>query len=201
MNDFSSVLDDDRVAFFGNVDVGSGACGVTEMLLVCTYVLTLCLCLLLLFSLLLLLSDVSVDALRDNYAAVVLAYGCASDKKLSIAGEDLEGVFSAREFVNWYNGHLDYSGNVFPLHCDSKTTVVIGQGNVAIDVARVLLSHDQKHLTESDITNQAMRYLANKDTNNIQKVVVAGRRGPVQVNPPKILRKFSDLNTFRCYLA
>ncbi|GJM90866.1 hypothetical protein PR202_ga07187 [Eleusine coracana subsp. coracana] len=82
--------------------------------------------------------DISLSELRDTYHVVVLAYGAESDRSLGIPGEDLKGVYSAREFVWWYNGHPDMC-NLAPDLASTDSAVVLGQGNVALDVARILL--------------------------------------------------------------
>ncbi|MGZ5347437.1 MAG: FAD-dependent oxidoreductase, partial [Solirubrobacterales bacterium] len=80
--------------------------------------------------------DVSVDELRERYHAVVFAHGTSTDRKLGIPGEELPGSRSATEFVNWYNAHPDFAEREFDLSCER--VVVIGNGNVAADVARML---------------------------------------------------------------
>ncbi|XP_024518798.1 NADPH:adrenodoxin oxidoreductase, mitochondrial [Selaginella moellendorffii] len=120
-------------------------------------------------------TDVSLEELRKNYHVVVLAYGAESDHRLGIPGEDLEGVFSARQFVWWYNGHPD--GKDLPINLnDVETAVVLGQGNVALDVARILL-RSPSELSSTDIAEHAVKALR---TSRIRKVYVVGRRGPVQ---------------------
>ncbi|CAN8320289.1 unnamed protein product [Cochlearia groenlandica] len=120
-------------------------------------------------------SDLSLSELRDLYHVVVLAYGAESDKDLGIPGENLSGVHSAREFVWWYNGHPDYSGFKPDLK-SSDTAVILGQGNVALDVARILL----KPTTELASTDIARHALSALEESSIRKVYLIGRRGPVQ---------------------
>lgn len=119
--------------------------------------------------------DVSVAQLRQCYSAVVFAYGASNDRALEIPGRDLSGVFSARQFVNWYNGHPEYADLDVDLS-KSDTAVVIGQGNVAVDVARVLLSPLDR-LASTDICSHALDRLSRSA---IQHVHLVGRRGPVQ---------------------
>ena len=80
--------------------------------------------------------DISIDELRRYYDAIIVSMGAQSDRKLGIPGEDLPGVHAATEFVGWYNGHPDYQHLTFDL--SQETVVVVGQGNVAIDVTRIL---------------------------------------------------------------
>ena len=98
-------------------------------------------------------NDVSVDELRERYHAVVFAYGTATDRHLGIPGEDLPGSHPATEFVNWYNAHPDFADREFDLSCER--VVVIGNGNVAADVARMLaLTADE--LGETDTADHAI---------------------------------------------
>ncbi|OMO59599.1 hypothetical protein CCACVL1_24734 [Corchorus capsularis] len=120
-------------------------------------------------------SSVSLAELRELYHVVVLAYGAESDRVLGIPGEDLKGVHSAREFVWWYNGHPD-GRNLDPdLKC-TDTAVILGQGNVALDVARILL-RPTSELAKTDIASHALTAL---EQSSIRKVYLVGRRGPVQ---------------------
>ncbi|XP_031100658.1 NADPH:adrenodoxin oxidoreductase, mitochondrial-like isoform X1 [Ipomoea triloba] len=108
---------------------------------------------------------------------VVLCYGAESDRALGIPGEDLTGIYSAREFVWWYNGHPDCR-NLAPDLKNTDTAVVVGQGNVALDVARVLL-RSTFELAKTDISSHALAAL---EESCIRKVFVVGRRGPVQAS-------------------
>ncbi|KAL3002091.1 hypothetical protein AAZX31_08G036400 [Glycine max] len=83
-------------------------------------------------------SSISLSELHELYHAVVLAFGAESDRSLGIPGENLKGIHSAREFVWWYNGH-PYGQNLEPDLKSTDTAVILGQGNVALDVARILL--------------------------------------------------------------
>ncbi len=117
-------------------------------------------------------TDVSLDALKAKYDAVVIATGSATGKKLGIPGEDLPGSISAAEFVPWYNGHPDFANHTPNLDCD--TAVVIGAGNVAMDVAR-MLALEPAELDETDTATHAIDALRKS---NIRKVVISARRGP-----------------------
>lgn len=119
--------------------------------------------------------DVTVAELRQAYHAVVLSYGAEDHRALGIPGEQLSGVFSARAFVGWYNG-LPENRELAPnLSCD--TAVILGQGNVALDVARILLS-PLEHLEKTDITEAALGALRQS---RVKTVWIVGRRGPLQV--------------------
>ena len=110
-----------------------------------------------------------------RYDAVVLAYGASSDRALGVPGEDLTGVLSAREFVGWYNGAPELQGLNPPL-ASSDTAVIVGNGNVAIDLAR-LLTAPPAAFGASDLTSAAMHVLAQSQ---VRRVVVVGRRGPLE---------------------
>lgn len=116
--------------------------------------------------------DVSLRDLRENYDAVVLATGSATGRKLGIKGEDLPNCISAADFVPWYNAHPDFTNLSVDLNTD--TAVVIGAGNVAIDVARMLAIDP----AELDLTDTAEHALKVFKTSKIRKVIVCGRRGP-----------------------
>ncbi|KAM7276195.1 hypothetical protein ACFE04_018061 [Oxalis oulophora] len=120
-------------------------------------------------------SSVSLSELRQLYHVVVLAYGAESDRAFGIPGEDLKGIHSAREFVWWYNGHPD-GRNLNPDLKRTDTAVILGQGNVALDVARVLL-RPSVELATTDIASYALAAL---EESSIRKVYLVGRRGPVQ---------------------
>ncbi|MBI5106771.1 MAG: FAD-dependent oxidoreductase [Solirubrobacterales bacterium] len=118
--------------------------------------------------------DVSQEDLAAWYDAVLYAVGTSGDKKSGIPGEDLPGSVSATEFVGWYNGHPDYRDLDFDL--SGERAVVIGNGNVAVDVARMLtLTHDE--LAVTDVADHALEVL---DASSITEIVVLGRRGPEQ---------------------
>ncbi|XP_047307546.1 NADPH:adrenodoxin oxidoreductase, mitochondrial isoform X2 [Impatiens glandulifera] len=120
-------------------------------------------------------SSVSLSELRELYHVVILAYGAESDRNLGINGEDLSGIHSAREFVWWYNGHPD-GHDLAPDLQSSDTAVILGQGNVALDVARILL-RPTAELSRTDISSHALAAL---EKSSIKKVYLVGRRGPVQ---------------------
>ncbi len=118
--------------------------------------------------------DVSVQELRDHYHAVVYAFGAAGDRRLGIPGEELPGSHSATEFVAWYNAHPDFCDHEFDL--TATTAVVVGNGNVALDVAR-MLALPRETLAATDVADHALDALAGS---SIEEVVVLGRRGPAQ---------------------
>ena len=97
--------------------------------------------------------DVTVAELKEYYDALIFASGAETDRRLGIPGEDLEGSHTATEFVGWYNGHPDYQDREFDLSSD--VAVVIGQGNVAMDVSRIL-AKTVDELKSSDITEHAL---------------------------------------------
>ena len=117
-------------------------------------------------------TDVSLDVLKAKYDAVVIATGSAVGRKLGIPGEDLPGSISAAEFVPWYNGHPDFANHAPNLDCD--TAIVIGAGNVAMDVARMLALEP----SELDATDTATHALDSLRSSKIRKVVISARRGP-----------------------
>jgi ferredoxin--NADP+ reductase len=116
--------------------------------------------------------DISLKDLRDQYDAVVLATGSAAGRKLGIAGEDLENVLSSADFVPWYNAHPDFTNVEVDLNTD--TAVVIGAGNVAMDVARMLAIDPQ----ELDATDTAEYALIKLKQSRIRQVIICGRRAP-----------------------
>ncbi len=118
--------------------------------------------------------DVTVDALRAAYHAVVFCSGAETDRRLGIPGEDLPGSHTATEFVGWYNGHPDYRDRSFDLH--QEVAVIIGQGNVAIDVCRIL-AKTVDELKHTDIAEHALDALAES---RIREIHLVGRRGPAQ---------------------
>ncbi|KAL6494380.1 hypothetical protein OROGR_031180 [Orobanche gracilis] len=141
-------------------------------------------------------SSVTLPELREMYNAVVLAYGAESDRTLGIPGEELGGVFAAREFVWWYNGHPDYR-NLAPDLKSSDTAVILGQGNVALDVARILLRPTEE-LTRTDIASHALAAL---EESSIRKVYLVGRRGPVQAAcTAKELREILGIKDLGVYI-
>lgn len=138
--------------------------------------------------------DVSLGELRSLYHAVVLAYGAEGDKRLNIPGEDLPGVYSAREFVWWYNGHPDTAS--MPVDLSRVTSAaVLGVGNVALDCARVLL-RPAADLMVTDIASHAMQQLRSSGT--VCDVHLLARRGPLQAAcTPKELKELVNLAGLR----
>ena len=119
--------------------------------------------------------ELPLPLLAKHYDAIVFAYGASKDRKIGLEGEDRPHIYSARAFVGWYNGLPEYR-NLDPDLEAGDTAVVIGQGNVALDVARTLLS-PLEHLKKTDITDYALQTLSRS---TIRHVHVVGRRGPVQ---------------------
>jgi ferredoxin--NADP+ reductase len=118
--------------------------------------------------------DISHPELMEHYDAVIYATGAQTDKSLGIPGEDLPGSWPATEFVAWYNGHPDYRGLEFDL--SHERAVVIGNGNVAADVVRIL-TRSVAELERTDIADHALEALRQS---RVTEVVVLGRRGPAQ---------------------
>lgn len=115
--------------------------------------------------------DVTADQLAEHYDAVIYAVGAMGDRRLGIPGEELPGSNAATEFVAWYNGHPDYADRVFDL--TGERAVIVGNGNVALDVARILTSPIEL-LERSDIAEHALEALR---ASAVRDVVVIGRRG------------------------
>ena len=131
---------------------------------------------------------ITVNDLRARYDQIVYAVGAQSDRRLGIPGEDLEGSHAAFHFVGWYNAHPDFRDQEFDLDCEH--VVVIGNGNVAIDVARILV-HSPDRLATTDIADHALAVLRHS---RVRRVTLLGRRGPAQAsftNPE--LREFGRL--------
>ena len=165
--DFSNVAADERVRFMGNVPLGT---------------------------------DVDLSELRRCYDGVVLAYGADGDNRLGIPGEALDGVLSAREFVHWYNGHPDFTPDrgfdPTPLLDSTETVVIVGQGNVAVDCARVL-GKSVDSLRTTDIAAHALEALSQS---RVKRIVCVGRRGHVQAAMTmKELRELTKLGP-ECFL-
>lgn len=132
--------------------------------------------------------DLSVAELQDLYDAVILATGAPGDRKLGLPGEDLSNVLGSAAFVGWYNGHPQFH----ELHprVDHDTAVVIGNGNVALDVARILAKSPEE-FAGTDIVAHALTAL--KDS-HIRRIVILGRRGPHQIAmSPKELGELAKL--------
>lgn len=118
--------------------------------------------------------DINLDELKQRYHQIVLSTGAQTDRKMNIPGENLTSSHPATEFVAWYNGHPDYRNCGFDL--SAENVAIVGVGNVAIDVARILcLSEDE--LLKTDIADYALEALLNS---NIKQVYLLGRRGPAQ---------------------
>ena len=118
--------------------------------------------------------DISVEELREFYDAVIFTVGAETDRRLNIPGEDLAGSHTATEFVAWYNGHPDYRDRDFDL--SQRVAVVIGQGNVAVDVARIL-GKTVDELKSTDIAANALQALG---ASQVEEIYMIGRRGPAQ---------------------
>ena len=117
-------------------------------------------------------SDITIAQLQEKYDVVIIATGSSLGKKLGIPGENLPGSMSAAEFVPWYNAHPDFADHKVPLDCD--TAVVIGAGNVAMDVARMLALEP----SELDPTDTADHAIDAFKTSAIRDVYISARRGP-----------------------
>lgn len=133
--------------------------------------------------------DVSMDELRDMYDAVVLAIGAPRDRKLGIPGEDKKGVFGSADFVGWYNGHPDFT-NLDP-DLDTQNVAVIGNGNVAIDIARVLVKTPEE-MSVTDIAHHSAQAI---EAAPVTDVYMFGRRGPVEAKFTNVeLREMGKLD-------
>lgn len=119
-------------------------------------------------------NHITHDELLRHHHAVIYAVGALSDRHMNVPGENLPGSFAATEFVAWYNGHPDYADREFDL--SSERAVIIGNGNVAIDVARILAS-SVDDLAKTDIADHALNVLRDS---TICEIVIVGRRGPAQ---------------------
>jgi ferredoxin/flavodoxin---NADP+ reductase len=126
--------------------------------------------------------DVSHDELLRLYDAVVYTVGAQTDRRLGVPGEELIGSWAATEFVAWYNGHPDYQHLDFDL--SSERAVVIGNGNVAVDVARIL-ARTEEELAPTDITDRSAAAIV---ASSITSIEMLGRRGPAQAafTPPEL---------------
>jgi ferredoxin--NADP+ reductase len=118
--------------------------------------------------------DLSCEELAGLYDAVIYAYGAQADRRIGIPGEDLPGSWAATEFVAWYNGHPDYQD--LPFDLSAERAVVVGNGNVAVDVAR-MLALTSGEISNTDTTDDAIAAILGS---GIKEIVVLGRRGPAQ---------------------
>jgi ferredoxin--NADP+ reductase len=155
-NNLRSVLEDERIEFVGNIEVGAHGIGPRELL--------------------------------ELYHAVVYCVGAAKDRRLGIPGEDLPGSHSATEFVAWYSAHPDAVAGDFAL--GARSAVVIGVGNVAVDVARIL-ARGADELRPTDVPEGALGAL---EASRVREVHMVGRRGPAQAKfTTKELRELGAL--------
>ncbi|MEV7289014.1 FAD-dependent oxidoreductase [Streptomyces sp. NPDC093252] len=151
-----SVLEQDRVRFLGDVEIGAGG--------------------------------VAVERLRELYDAVVYCVGAATDRRLGIPGEDLRGSWSATQFVSWYSAHPDAVDHGFVR--GARSAVVIGVGNVAVDVTRIL-ARGAEELSPTDMPQAALSALA---ASRVTEIHMVGRRGPSQARfTTKELRELGGL--------
>lgn len=138
-------------------------------------------------------THLTLEDLRAHYHQVVFCTGAPSDRRLGIPGEDFDGSHPATEFVAWYNGHPDYADHVYDLSCERA--VVVGVGNVAVDVARILCRTPDE-LAATDIADHALAALRES---RVREVLLLGRRGPAQAaftNPEvKELGELTDTRT------
>ncbi|BBZ66421.1 NADP oxidoreductase [Mycolicibacterium insubricum] len=161
---FEKTAANPRFRYFGNITVGERADG----------------------------AQVSAEELAQRYDAVVYAIGAQADRPLGIPGEDLPGSLAAVDFVGWYNAHPHFR-ELDPDLAGSRA-VVIGNGNVAIDVARILVS-DRDELARTDIADHALAALAGR---GVTEVVIVGRRGPLQAAFTTLeLRELAELTSMR----
>ncbi|MFE7776842.1 FAD-dependent oxidoreductase [Streptomyces sp. NPDC057445] len=156
-NNLRTVLEDERIAFIGNVEIGTR--GLTPA------------------------------RLLGLYHAVVYCVGAARDRRLGVPGEDLPGSWSATDFVSWYSAHPDAAPDGFAL-ADARSAVVVGVGNVAVDVTRIL-SRGAAELQPTDVPHAALGALARS---GVREVHMVGRRGPSQAKfTTKELRELGGL--------
>jgi NADPH-dependent glutamate synthase beta subunit-like oxidoreductase len=140
--------------------------------------------------------DVSIAELEELYDAVVLATGAPKDRALGVPGETLGNVFGSAAFVGWYNGHPEFAA--LDPDLSGKTAVVIGMGNVALDVARIL-AKTRAEFAGSDIVGHALDAL---EASRIERIIILGRRGPHQIMmTPKELGELGDLERASPHVA
>ena len=132
--------------------------------------------------------DITIDELRDLYDAIVLAVGSPIDRNLGVPGDDKQGVYGAAAFVGWYNGHPDFR-NLDP-DLDIEAAVIVGNGNVAIDCARVL-AKTAKEMAATDLTEYANAAISGSP---LKDIYMCGRRGPVEAKFTNVeLREMGEL--------
>jgi adrenodoxin-NADP+ reductase len=133
--------------------------------------------------------DIHLAELQSLYDAVVLTVGAPEDKKVGVPGEELAGVYGSAEFVGWYNGHPDF--RTLNPDLETENVIVIGNGNVAIDVARVLVKSPEE-MADSDLARHAAELI---HVSPIRQVTICGRRGPLEVSfSPKELGELAHLH-------
>ncbi len=153
---YEKTAQDDRFAFFGNVNVGR---------------------------------DISVGDLQKFYDCIIFACGAENERHLGIPNETYYGSHTATEFVGWYNGHPEYQNRRFDF--SHSAAVVVGMGNVAMDVARILCK-TVSELQKTDITSHALEVLS---MSQVKEIHVIGRRGPVQAAfTPTVIKEFLELS-------
>jgi ferredoxin--NADP+ reductase len=136
-------------------------------------------------------TDITLEDLKNHYNAVIFATGAIKDAELNIPGVELDGSYGAADFVNWYDAHPDFP-RTWPLH--AKEVAVLGNGNVALDVARILAKQPQA-LLSTDIPDNVYQGLLSSPVTDVH---VFGRRGPAQVKfTPSSMTKTS--NTMRVH--
>jgi len=132
--------------------------------------------------------DLSVEDLRARYDQIIYAVGCESDRPMGIPGEALDGSFAATDLVGWYNGHPDHRHHRLDLSCEA--VAIVGIGNVAMDVARIL-TQDAELLAKTDAPSYAVDALR---SSRIKRVYLLGRRGPVQAAfSPKEIEEIGEI--------
>ena len=133
--------------------------------------------------------DISVEQLQKFYDVIIFAYGAETDRHLNIPGEGLAGSHTATEFVAWYNGRPEYRDRKFDL--SHERAVIVGQGNVAVDVCRIL-SKSAEEFKNTDICQHALEVLSQS---KIKEIYMIGRRGPAQAAfAPVEIREFVELH-------
>src|SRR5699024_553310 len=132
--------------------------------------------------------DITIADLRAHYDAIIYATGTQGDRRLGIPGEELPGSYGAKEFVNWYCGHPDAAGRDFTLH--GPQVAVVGAGNVALDVAR-MLAKSTEEIAGTDVPDRVLESFRN---NTITDIHLLSRRGPAQMKfTPVELREMGEL--------